>query len=138
MVHDIYEHVINWYSKKQSTIETSVFGTEFVAMKDGVDTLHDIEHKLRMMGIQISGPTDIYEDNMLVIHTISKADTTLKKNCNMMACYAIHESVAMKESFAVQIRLENNLADLLMKVITGKEKKYLKSLVLYYIYYEDT
>ena len=25
--------LINWYSKKQSTIETSVFGTEFVAMK---------------------------------------------------------------------------------------------------------
>ena len=29
--------LINWYSKKQSTIETSVFGTEFVAMKVGMD-----------------------------------------------------------------------------------------------------
>ena len=29
--------LINWNSKKQSTIETSVFGTEFVVMKVGVE-----------------------------------------------------------------------------------------------------
>jgi hypothetical protein len=28
---------INWVSKKQSTIETSVFGAEFVAMKHGME-----------------------------------------------------------------------------------------------------
>ena len=30
---------ILWYSKKQSTIETSVFGAEFVAMKQGMEAL---------------------------------------------------------------------------------------------------
>ncbi|KAI2500781.1 hypothetical protein MHU86_13705 [Fragilaria crotonensis] len=30
---------INWYSKKQSTIETSVFSAQFVAMKQGMETL---------------------------------------------------------------------------------------------------
>ena len=34
--------LIIWYSKKQTTIETSVFGAEFVAMKVGVETLHAI------------------------------------------------------------------------------------------------
>ena len=34
--------LINWYSKKQSTIETSVFVAEFVAMNIGVETLHVI------------------------------------------------------------------------------------------------
>ena len=47
--------LINWYSKKQSTIETSVFGTEFVAMNISVETLYAIQNKLRMMGIPISG-----------------------------------------------------------------------------------
>ena len=32
--------LINWYSKKQSTIETSLFGAEFVEMKFGMNTLH--------------------------------------------------------------------------------------------------
>ena len=31
--------LINWHSKKQPTIETSVFCSEFVAMKVGIKTL---------------------------------------------------------------------------------------------------
>ena len=34
--------LINWYSKRQSTIEASVFGAEFVAMKIRIKTLHAI------------------------------------------------------------------------------------------------
>ena len=30
---------ITWYSKKQATIETSVFGANFVAMKQGMEAL---------------------------------------------------------------------------------------------------
>jgi len=37
-------------SKKQATIETSVFGAEFVAMKIGIETMRGIRYKLRMMG----------------------------------------------------------------------------------------
>ena len=29
--------LVQWFSKKQSTVETSAFGTEFVAMKQGID-----------------------------------------------------------------------------------------------------
>ena len=46
--------LIHWYFKMQSTIETSVYGTEFITMKVRVETLHAIEHKMRMMGIPIS------------------------------------------------------------------------------------
>ena len=31
--------LVQWLSKKQSTVETSVFGAEFVAMKQGIDAL---------------------------------------------------------------------------------------------------
>ena len=34
--------LIAWYSKKQSTVETSVFGAEFVAMKQGMEALHGL------------------------------------------------------------------------------------------------
>ncbi len=42
--------LIDWLSKKQSTIETSVFGAEFVAIKTGLDRLRGLRYKLRMMG----------------------------------------------------------------------------------------
>ena len=32
--------LINWYSNKQSTIETSVLGVDFVTIKVGVNILH--------------------------------------------------------------------------------------------------
>ena len=46
--------LINWYSKKESTIETSVFGAEFVTMKIRIKTLCVIQYKLRLMGIPIA------------------------------------------------------------------------------------
>ncbi len=59
---------IMWFSKKQDNIETSVFGTEFVAMKQGMEALQGLQYKLQMMGVSISGPSYIYGDKMSVIH----------------------------------------------------------------------
>jgi hypothetical protein len=46
-----------WFSKRQQTVESSVFGAEFVAMKNGIETCHGLRYKLRMMGVTLSGPT---------------------------------------------------------------------------------
>ena len=52
--------LIQWIYKKQPTIETLVFGAEFVAMKHGMETLRILRYKLRMMAVPISGPSYIY------------------------------------------------------------------------------
>ena len=62
--------LINWLSKKQATIEGTVFGAEFVAMKTGVEALRGIRYKLRMMGVPLTGPTYVYGDNMSVIYNV--------------------------------------------------------------------
>ncbi len=38
--------LIIWLYKRQPTIETSVFGAEFVAMKHGIKTLRGLRYKL--------------------------------------------------------------------------------------------
>ena len=43
--------LVSWYSKKQSTIETSVFGAECVAMKVAMEVIRGLRYKLRMMGV---------------------------------------------------------------------------------------
>ena len=101
---------INWYFKKQSTIENSVFGAEFVVMKVRAETLHAIQHKLRMIGIPILGPSCIYGDKMWVIDNTSKPDSTLKKKCNAITYHAICECVSTRESLTGHIRWEDNLA----------------------------
>jgi hypothetical protein len=54
---------IIWLSKQQLTIETSVLGAEFVAMKHGIEMLRGLRYKINMMGIHLSGPAYIYGDN---------------------------------------------------------------------------
>ena len=34
--------LVQWFSKKQSKVETSVFGDEFLAMKQGIDVLRGL------------------------------------------------------------------------------------------------
>ena len=61
-----------WFSKRQLTVETSVFGAEFVALKNGMETVRGLRYKLRMMGIPIEGPAFAYGDNMSVIHNTQR------------------------------------------------------------------
>ena len=70
---------MQWFSKKQSTVETLVFGAEFVTMKQGIDALQGLRYKLRMMGIPISGPSYIYGENMSVVHNTSRPESVLRK-----------------------------------------------------------
>lgn len=126
--------LVQWHSKKQSTVETSVFGAEFVAMKTGIDTLRGIRYKLRMMGVPISGPTFIYGDNMSVIHNTSKPESQLSKKCNSICYHAVRESVAMGESLTAHIPTDKNSADLLTKVLYGQKRRYHVSNLLYDIF----
>ena len=59
--------LINWISKKQPTIETSVFGAKFVSMKHGIEKLQGLRYKIRMMGIPLSVPSYVYGDNKSAI-----------------------------------------------------------------------
>ena len=115
--------LVTWKSKKQATIETSVFGAEFVALKHGMEMLHGLRYKLRMMGIQIDGPSYIYGDNMSVVHNTQCPESTLKKKSNQICYHAVRESVAMGESLIRFISSKENPADLATKIIPGGQKR---------------
>jgi hypothetical protein len=111
--------LINWLSQKQPTIESSVFGAEFVATKLGVEKLRGIRYKLHMMGVPIAGLTYVFGDNMSVIHNAQRPESTLKKK-NLSICYhAVRKAVAMGEILMSHVRTENNFSDFMMKVTCG-------------------
>jgi len=129
--------LMQWFSKQQATIETSVFGAEFVAMKIGVESLRGLRYKLRMMGVGISGPSYIYGDNMLVIHNTQRPESLLKKKSNSICYHPIRESVAMGESLTGHIGTNENVGDLATKVLYGQKRRYMVSQLLYDIYDDD-
>lgn len=58
---------IIWFSKAQSTVEASTFGSEFVVMRIMVDMIEALRYKLRMFGIPLDGPANTFCDNQSVI-----------------------------------------------------------------------
>jgi len=125
--------LIIWLSKRQPTIETSVFGAEFVAMKHSIETLRGLRYKLRMMGVPLTGPTFIYGDNKSQVTNSSRPESTLKKKCNSICYHAIRESVAMGELLISHLRTWFNLSDFLTKVTNGQKHRRLVGNVLYNI-----
>lgn len=71
---------ILWFSTQQNTIETSTFGSEFIAAKISVELIEALRYKLRMFGIPIDGPANLYCDNNSVVINSSYPESTLKKN----------------------------------------------------------
>ena len=74
--------VVNWFSKKQGSIETSTFGSEFVALRTAMEANRGLRDKLRMMGVPINGPTYVFCDKQSVVANVSKAESELKKKSN--------------------------------------------------------
>ena len=70
---------ILWYSKRQNTVETSTYGSEFIAAKIAVEMIKGLRYKLRMLGIPINGPTTMFGDNESVVTSAIKPESQLKK-----------------------------------------------------------
>ncbi len=126
--------LIDWVYEKQATIEISVFGAEFVAMKHSIEKLQGLQYKLCMMGIPLTGPSFIYADNKLQVTNSTRPELTLKKKCNSICYHAVQESVAMGESLITHINSEDNLSDLMTKVTHGSKCRHLVANILYDIY----
>jgi hypothetical protein len=56
-----------WYLKRQNTVESSTFGSDFVAMKTAMETIKGLRYKLRMMGVKIEGLTNVFCDNDSIV-----------------------------------------------------------------------
>jgi hypothetical protein len=110
---------IIWYSKQQNTVETSTFGSEFVAARIAVELIESLRYKLRMFGIPIDGPTNVYCDNDSVCSNSTKPESTLKKKHNAIAYHRVQEAVAAGTIRVVWEPTDTNIADMLTKCLVG-------------------
>ena len=114
---------IYWTSKKQGSITTSSFGSEFIAMKECCEYLRGLRYKLRMMGIPCDFPSYIYGDNQSVLVNSSVPTSVLKKKSCSIAYHFVREGVAANEWRMTYINTHDNPADLLTKALRNGEKR---------------
>ena len=113
---------VYWWSKKQTSVEFSSFGSGFVAMKQSCEYIRGLRYKLRMMGIPVEGPTCIYGDNQSVLANTTIPDSTLKKKSQNIAYHFVHEGAARDEWRTSYVNTHENEADILTKQLPHGEK----------------
>jgi len=109
---------IVWYSKKQNTVESSTFGSEFVALQIAVDLIVSLQYKLRMMGIPVLTPCLTLCDNETTIKNSTILESVLKKKHNAIAYHRVREAVAADILRINYINSADNLADMFTKPLT--------------------
>ena len=128
---------IYWLSKKQTAVETSSFGSEFIAMKQCCEYLRGLRYKLRLMGIPVENPVFTFGDNQSVLWNTSVPESMLKKKSNSIAYHFVREGAARDEWRTSYVRTTVNPADLLTKALRyGENRRQKVRLILYDIYPE--
>ena len=111
-----------------------MFGTKFSTLRHGIENLHGICYKLRMMDIPVNNPSYVYGDNMSVVTNVSRPELMLKKKSNSICYHAVCEAVAMGEALVAHIPTKKNLADFFTKVLYGQNLRFLVDRMLWDVY----
>ena len=115
---------IIWYSKRQNTVETSTFGSEFVAMRQAFEMIKALKYKLRMFGVEIlDGETKLFGDNNSVVTNSSCPESTLSKKHHSINYHYVRECVAAGVGLVYKVDTDENLADLFTKILDGIKRK---------------
>ena len=115
---------IMWYSKRQNTVETSSFGSEFVALRIATELNEALRYKLRTFGIPINGPSEILCDNRSVVINSSVPTSVLNKRHNAICYHRVREAQAAGIIRVGWIEGKNNLADLFTKTTMPKHVRH--------------
>jgi hypothetical protein len=84
-----------------------------------VELIESISYKMRMFGIPIQGPTNVYCDNAsVVINTLIPA-STLRRKHNTIAYHRVQEAAAAGTIRVTKESHETNIADMLIKPVNG-------------------
>ena len=84
-LHFVNKTPVDWYSKKQATVETATYGSEFVAAKTATEQIMDIRPTLRYLGAPITTKSFLFGDNRFVATSATLTHSTLTKRHNILA-----------------------------------------------------
>jgi hypothetical protein len=122
---------IQWFSKRQNTVESSTFGSEFIAMKTAVEMIQGLRTKLRWLGIPLLGPANVFGDNESVVMSTQHPERTLARKHNGIAYHKSREAVASEMIRVAHEPGESNLADLLTKPLARPRRDMLIDRFMY-------
>ena len=103
-------------------VEAATFGSDFFLLGICKEFIVALRYKLRMFGVPLDGPADVFCDNRGVVMHLSKPESKLQKKHNAINYHAVREVAAAGILRVVKEDGETNSADLLTKVLMGQRR----------------
>ena len=122
---------ILWYSKRQNTVESSSFGSEFVALRIAKEMIVALRYKLRMFGVPVPSLANILCDNRGVVKNTSIPASVLNKKHNAINYHSVGEAAAASILRVGKEDTETNIADLFTKILPRERRNVLISQFTY-------
>ena len=119
---------IKWISRKQNTIETSAFSSEFLALRQCIEDIEHLRFKLRMFGIPIDTQhpaTYIYCNNEGVVKNATQVNSTLNKKHSEVAYHFTRWNVTAEVVTLGWIATAYNIADAFTKRLAERTRDFL-------------
>ena len=115
VLHFVNQTPVDWYTKKQSTVETATCGSEFSAARSAIQQITALRLTLQYLGVPIHGPTHMFGDNESVVKSGTLPHSPLHKRWHGLAYHYTREAIASKMVTFHHIPGEINPADILSK-----------------------
>jgi len=115
---------IIWYSKWQNMIKSSTVGSKFFAMCIATDLIISLCYRLRMFGVPLTGPVNVFCVNQGVVNNTTMPESVLSKKHNQICYHRVCEAAAAGIIRIAKEDLETNLADILTKPLDLPKRRF--------------
>jgi hypothetical protein len=115
ILHFVNKTPFDWYSKKQSTVETATYGSEFVSARTATEQIIGNRAAFRYLGVSVVGPTYLFGDNRSVVDSATIPHSSLSKRHVALSFHRVREAIAANVIRFMWIDSKDNPADILSK-----------------------
>jgi hypothetical protein len=122
---------IRWISNHQMIVETSTYGSEFVASRIATELILEVRYMLRSLGVALDGTVLMLGDNMSVVLNTTVPSSVLKKKHNEKAYHRVREAIAARIMKFAYIKSEENVSNVLEKPLSNEKFHYLMKRCLF-------
>jgi hypothetical protein len=96
-------------------VETTTYGSKFIAAKLAVEQIMAMRITLRYLGVEVHGATCLFGDNGSIVTSLSIPDSPLRKRHQALAYHYTREAIASKAVDFRHLPGDLNPADILSK-----------------------
>ena len=96
VLHFVNTTPTDWFSKRQATVETATYGSEFVAAKTAIEQKMGLRNTLRYLGVPIMNKAYMFGDKKSVVTSLTIPQSIINKRHIMLSYHRVREAISAK------------------------------------------